>query len=203
MNETSLTLLEKLCLSPGTEVWERLVQLYGPLLRSWLHKYELQDSDVKDVLQEVLLAVSQDISNFEHNGRTGAFRTWLKNILINRIRNFWRARDRRPLLPGNSDLHKRLDQLDDPQSELSQLWNREYDQYVLRELLELAQPQFAPKTWEAFIGSAIQGRPAEDVAQELGLSLNAVFIAKSRVLAKLRQEAAGLVESSYDFFGSS
>jgi RNA polymerase sigma factor (sigma-70 family) len=199
MNDTSLSLLHRLRHAPESESWNRLVDLYTPLIRAWLRKYDVQDSDADDLVQEVLLAVSKDLAKFEHRGQPGDFRGWLKAILVNRLRNFWRARDRRPQARGDSNIDERLTQLDDPASEMSQIWNRQHDQYVLRQLLALAEPHFAPSTWKAFCRVALDGERADVVAQELEISLNAVFVAKSRVLSRLRQEAEGLVESSSGF----
>ena len=199
MHETSLSLLERLRHSPEDESWTRLAGLYTPLIRAWLRRYDVQDSDANDLVQEVLLAVSKDLSKFDHGGHPGAFRGWLRAILVNRLRNFWRSRDRQPQARGDSGIDEKLAQLDDPASELSQVWNRQHDQYVLRQLLALAEPQFAPITWKAFCRVALEGAKPDAVAQELEISLNAVFIAKSRVLSKLRQESHGLVESSSNF----
>jgi RNA polymerase sigma factor (sigma-70 family) len=203
MNETSLSLLTRLRRSPESETWNRLVDLYAPMLRMWLRKYDVQDADADDLLQEVLLAVSEDLGDFEHCGQPGAFRGWLKAILVNRLRNFWRARDRRPWAARDTDIDERLAELDDPTSEMSQIWNRQHDQYVLRQLLALVEPHFAANTWKAFCRVALDGTRADDVAKELGISVNAVFIANSRVLSRLRQEAEGLVESSSGFFAKS
>jgi RNA polymerase sigma-70 factor (ECF subfamily) len=123
--------------------------------------------------------------------------------MVNRLRKFWRARDRRPQARGDSDIHQRLAQLDDPASEMSQTWNRQHDQYVLRQLLALAEPHFAATTWQAFCRVALDGARPDEVAQELEISLNAVCIAKSRALNRLRQESEGLVESSSGFFAKS
>lgn len=203
MQETSLSLLRRLCDSPENEGWNRLAELYTPLICAWLRRYDVQESDAHDLVQEVLLAVSKDLSKFEHHGQPGAFRGWLKAILINRLRKFWRARDRRPQARGDSDIDAKLAQLDDPASELSQIWNREHDQYVLRQLLSLAEPHFEPTTWNAFCRVALEGATADLVAQEIGISRNAVIIAKCRVLNRLRQEAEGLIESSSSFFAKS
>jgi RNA polymerase sigma-70 factor (ECF subfamily) len=199
MDETSLSLLNRLRGSSDSETWDRLFGLYAPLLKAWLRKYDVQDSDADDLVQEVLMAVAKDVMSFDHNGRPGAFRTWLRSILVNRLRNFWRARGRRPQVRGDSDIERRLAQLEDPASEMSQLWNRQHDRHVARQLLALTEPQFAANTWKAFRRVAIDGERPDVVAAELGISLNAVFVAKSRVLSKLRQEAEGLVESSSDF----
>jgi RNA polymerase sigma factor (sigma-70 family) len=203
MHETSLSLLERLRGSTESESWDRLVELYAPLIRAWLRKYDVQDSDANDLVQEVLLAVSKDLGKFEHRGQPGAFRGWLKAILINRLRKFWRARDRRPQARGDSDIDARLVQLDDPASDMSQSWDREHDQYVLRQLMALAEPQFEPKTWKAFRRVALEGAKSDVVAQEMGISRNAVIIAKCRVLSRLRQESEGLIESSSGLFAKS
>jgi len=176
--------------------------MYAPLIRYWLKRYDVQDADANDLVQEVLLAISKDLGKFEHGGQPGAFRAWIKAILLNRLRKFWRTRDRHPKASGDSDLNERLAQLDDPASDISHIWNRQHDQYVLRQLLVLAKPHFAPATWQAFVRVTIEGVPPDQVAKELELSLNAVCIAKSRVLSRLRQEAEGLVESSSSFFAN-
>ena len=203
MEKTSLSLLVRLRCSPESENWNRLVDLYAPLLRAWLRKYDVQDSDADDLAQEVLLAVSKDLGKFEHGGQPGSFRGWLKAILVNRLRKFWRARDRRPQARGDSDIDARLAQLDDPASEMSQIWNRQHDQYVLRQLLALVEPHFTPNTWTAFCRVTLEGADPGVVAEEMGISRNAVIIAKCRVLSRLRQESEGLIESSSGFFANS
>lgn len=160
----------------------------------------MRASDADDLLQEVLMAVAKDLEEFDHNGRTGAFRAWLKAILINRLRNFWRARDRRPQAAGESSVEQKLAELEDPNSELSLVWNREHDEYVLQQLLAMVRPHFAANTWTAFHRVALEGERPRDVASDLNLSLNAVVVAKSRVLSRLRQEADGLVASTSSFF---
>jgi RNA polymerase sigma-70 factor (ECF subfamily) len=124
-------------------------------------------------------------------------------LTVNRLRKHWRARDRRPQARGDSDIDARLAQLDDPSSEMSLIWDREHDQYVLRQLLALAEPHFATTTWTAFCRVALDGAKPDVVAQEMGISRNAVVIAKCRVLSRLRQESEGLVESSSGFFAKS
>jgi RNA polymerase sigma-70 factor (ECF subfamily) len=92
------------------------------------------------------------------------------------------------------DLDSALDQLADPASDLSRLWDREHDEFVLNRLLALIEPEFRPATRQAFRRQVIDGASADIVAAELGLSLNAVLIAKSRVLSRLRRHAEGLVD---------
>jgi RNA polymerase sigma-70 factor (ECF subfamily) len=194
MSPTSVSFLERLRLRPDAAGWEQLVALYTPLIRAWLRRHALQASDIDDVVQDILTVVVRELPGFQHNRQRGAFRSWLRNITVNRLRTFWRSRKYRPVATGDSDFEALLDQLADPASGLSRQWDEEHDRHVLRRLLEMIEPEFTRSTWDAFRQVALEGRAEEAVAAELGMSVNAVFIAKSRVLSRLRQEKAGLVE---------
>lgn len=194
MSATSATLLERLRDRADAAAWQQLVGLYTPLLTGWLRRHALQSADVEDVVQDVLEAVAREVPEFRHNGRTGAFRHWLRTILANRLREFWRARRLRPAATGDSDLAALLDQLEDPTSSLSHLWDQEHDQHVVRRLLARIEPQFAPSTWQAFHRIVLDGARPDTVAAELGMTVNAVFIAKSRVLQRLRAEGRDLLD---------
>lgn len=195
MSETSASLLERLSDQPESADWDRLVTVYTPLIRGWIgHQAALQGHDADDVVQEVLAVLVRKLSDFRREPRTGAFRRWLKSITINCLRDFWKTRRNRSLAHGGDDLAAVLEQLEDPHSGLSQLWDDDYEQFVTRKLLELIRPAFSASTWAAFQGFAMEGRSADDVARELGITVNAVFIAKSRVLTRLRQEGKGLLD---------
>ena len=116
------------------------------------------------------------------------------DILVHRLRNFWRSRQHRPVARGGSDVLEQLDQLADPHSSLSRLWDREHDRHVTRELLRLIQSDFAPNTWQAFRRVVLESAKPDVVAAELGITVNAVFIAKSRILNRLRQVGRGFIE---------
>jgi RNA polymerase sigma-70 factor (ECF subfamily) len=194
MSETSASLLQRLREQPDGDAWRRLVLIYTPLLQQWLFRHGLQASDVDDLIQDVLAVVVRELPGFEHNQRTGAFRCWLRTILANRLRGFWRARQARPQATGDSELGHVLDQLEDSQSGLSQLWDQEHDRHVMAKLLEQIETEVTPTTWQAFRRVVLDGRDEDAVAAELGLSVNAVFIAKSRVLARLRREAQDWID---------
>ncbi len=192
MADTSPSLLERLRRAPRGDDWPRWLALYTPLLTQWLCRFGLQAADADDVVQDVLAAVVRDLPAFEHNQRAGAFRRWLRGILVHRVQEFWRKRSNRARLEGEPA--RELDELQDPGSGLSQLFERQHDQHVLRRLLEMIEPQVTPQTWQAFRRVVLDGQDEEAAAKELGISVNAVFIAKSRVLARLRREAQGLVD---------
>jgi RNA polymerase sigma-70 factor (ECF subfamily) len=191
--ETSLSLLERLAGAPTDDDWRRLLDLYQPLLRAWMTRAGVAAADADDLIQEVLLVVFREVGGFERRGE-GAFRGWLRTILTIRIREHFRARQHRPTATGDSDFLRVLDELESPESALSQLWNREHDEHVAASLLRRVQGDFAPTTWTAFRRHVLEGEQAPGVANELGLSLNSVLLAKSRVLRRVREELAGFIE---------
>jgi RNA polymerase sigma-70 factor (ECF subfamily) len=193
VSETPISLLERLRLSADAASWQRLVALYTPLIAGWLRRQDVQAADLDDLTQEVLGTLVRELPNFRHDLRRGAFRRWLRTICINRLRAFWRSRRPCPVGgdPGREHL---LEQLEDPESDPSRLWDEEHDRHVARRLLELIEPEFEPATWRAFRMLVLEARPTREVAAALGLSANAVRIAKSRVLARFRQEIDGLID---------
>jgi RNA polymerase sigma-70 factor (ECF subfamily) len=194
VSDTSVSLLERLQQRPDADSWRRLVELYTPLLRGWLGRHALQASDADDLVQEVLAVVVRELPHFRHNRRAGAFRSWLRTVLVHRLRAFWQQRQARPQGTGDSAFARMLDELEDPHSGLSRLWDGEHDRHVLRRLLRWVEPDFARNTWQAFRRLALDGADPDAVAAELGMTVNAVCIAKSRVLQRLRQEARGLID---------
>ena len=194
MNETSLSLLDRVCNSTDSKSWDRLVELYVPLMRRWLTTFEVQDADSDDLIQEVLTTLMQELPAFEHNQRTGAFRSWLRKILVYRLQNHWRTRKYEPQGKGSSSLIVRLNQLEDDTSEASRLWNVEHDRHVISQLIQLVRPRIEDKTWEAFRRQMFDGQRADAVAAALDMPLNSVYVARSRVLNALRREARGIVD---------
>ena len=135
MSDTSISLLEQLRKQPDAESWNRLVELYTPLLRTWLRRFDvLLPADVDDLVQDVLLAVSKEMPNFQPGTAPGAFRSWLRTILVNRLRHFWRSRQHRPIVVGGSDFLDQLQKLSDAATPASQHWDREHDREVMSRL---------------------------------------------------------------------
>ena len=194
MTATSDTLLERLRVPADADAWGQLVDLYTPLIRGWLRRDIQLGPDADDLVQEVLCVVVRKLPQFRREPRPGAFRRWLRGITVNCLHELWRARRACPPARGASDFFEVLQQLEDPESGLSRLWDQEHDQHVARQLLARIKPRFEPTTWTAFQRVAMDAVPADQVARELGLSVNAVFIAKSRVLSHLRREGAGLID---------
>jgi len=194
MVETSASLLERLRHQPDAASWERLVGLYTPLLRGWLRRNDVPQVDVDDLVQEVLQVLVRELPKFHYDPTRGCFRGWLRTIVVNRLWMFWRERQSRPLATGDSDLARGLNELEDPHSDLSRQWDREHDAHVARRLLEVIEKDFEAATWQAFRRLVLDGAAAQTVAAEVGISLNAVYLARHRVLRRLREEMRGLTD---------
>lgn len=192
--DTSVSFLDSLQHTSDEEAWGRLVGMYSPLIRGWLKRYGASLDDIEDITQEVLTVVFRRFPEFRREPRTGAFRAWLRTITANCLRDHWRKKNKQPPGIGGSDFGQVVAELQDPESDLSAQWNREHDRHVIQYLLQEVRPAFTDKTWSAFQRFALDGLSADDVSQELGISVNAVFVAKSRVLSRLRQRGLGLID---------
>jgi RNA polymerase sigma-70 factor, ECF subfamily len=193
---TSKSLLAKARDRSDQSAWRRLTELYQPLIQKWVRPHVRQWADAEDLVQEVLTTLVRELPRFDHNDRPGAFRAWLRTITLHRLRAYWEKRDAAPGASGSAELREALEQLADPTSALSRSWDDEHDRYVTRTMLASIRLEFQPATWRAFELQVKGGQPAAEVAEALELSVNAVLIAKSRVLKRLREKASGLV----DFF---
>lgn len=195
MAPTPPSLLYRLCSNPGDRAaWDHFDALYRPLLLYWLQRHGLQSHDCDDLLQEILTVVVREIPAFQYDPQKGRFRDWLRQILVNRLREFWRLRKARPLATGDDGFQERvLEQLEDPGGNLARQWDQEHDYHVVRRFLEVVRRDFAPTTWLAFERMLAGARPSA-VAAELGMSVNAVYLARSSILHRLREEMAGLLE---------
>ncbi len=170
--------------------WDEFVSLYAPLIYRFARRGGLQDADAADVVQDVLRGVSRAIGRLEYDPARGNFRTWLfaatRNALIN-------ARIRRPALGcGGSSAQRRLEDVPAPGDDDEDAWEREYRRQRFLCAAERARVDFEESTWSAFWATAVENRPAREAAETLGLSIGAVYIAKSRVLARLRSVQAEL-----------
>ncbi len=193
MPATSQSLLDRLQKQHDPQAWQRLLRVYEPWLRAWLSRHHLQPADGDDLVQNILTVVSQKLPAFVHNGQPGAFRAWLRTILVNQVRHFLRTQRHRQALAGDALPHE-LEQIEDPQSDARQQWDLEHDQQLVRRVLESLRPDFHPRTWEVFRLLVLENLPAAEVAQRCKIQRNAVYVAKARVLARLRQELKGLMD---------
>lgn len=163
-----------------------MVEIYQPLIEKWLRRFGAPPGELNDLSQTILTVVVKKLPAFEHGGRTGSFRSWIRAITRNCLLKFWRDNKLVPVATGKTSFNESLNQLADDSSELSQQWNREYDEQVLAAVLKQIRNEFQPQTWEAFKRVVVQEESPSDVARAMGISVNSVFIAKSRVLSRVR-----------------
>lgn len=188
--ETPLSLLDRLIDRPDAEAWRRFVGLYTPYLLGWLRRDPGLRDDAEDLVRGVLAVVRRELPRFERR-RTGSFSAWLRAVTVNRLQVLLRSRKAVPAGPGGAEL---LSALADPNSELSRQRDRDHDLYVAHRLLDQATADFEPATVRAFRMLALEGRASAEVASELKLARNAVFLAKSRILRRLRELSEGLID---------
>lgn len=192
MINTSVSLLQRLRADRGDgQPWIELDELYRPFVLGFCLRRDpsLRD-EADDLAQEVMAVVIRKLATFEWQ-QVGSFRAWLRTITWNVLKAHWEARQRRPhLLPDGSALA----QLEDPHSELSRLWDQEHQQHVVQRLLERVTPDFEPITLLAFRRVVLEGLTPAEAAAALGLSDNAVLLAKSRVLKRLREVGEGFLD---------
>src|SRR5262249_51928477 len=193
MKETRQSLLLR-AQTGAEDAWKDLTGLYRPPIIGWRNPQGVPAVDLEDLSQDVLLSVVQHLPTFEHSGQRGAFRSWLRTIVCSRTTDYWRAAGTGAPASGGSGAAAALQQIADPNSDLNRQWDKEHDRYVLGCLLDLVGQEFEPTTVRAFPPLALDGASGAEVAGELGLSVAAVYMAKSRVLQRIRQEAEGLID---------
>jgi RNA polymerase sigma-70 factor (ECF subfamily) len=188
MLTTSASLLARVQHAEDRQAWTRFVQLYTPLIYRWGRHAGLNDADAADLVQEVLLALVKALPRFELNP-AGGFRKWLKTVTLNK----WRDWARRRALP-TSAFAPQVDRSPTVPDHADQLADADYRAYLLGRALDVMRKDFQPATWRACWEVVANGRRAEDVARELGVTTGAVHAARFRVMVRLRQELDGLLD---------
>ena len=177
------------------EAWRRLIHLFGPLVYRWCRGRGLQAADAADVGQDVFRAVAANIGQFRRDRPNDSFRGWLWTVTRNKIADHWRRRQKHPEASGGTDAQMRFaniaaeeptgsDEPADPETPGS----------LYQRALELIQGEFQERTWQAFWHVTVDGRTPADAAAELGMTVNSVYLAKSRVLRRLREELGDLFD---------
>ena len=187
--ETSLSLLQRLR-AQDDEAWRRFVHLYGPLVYSWCKRFGVSNEEAADVLQDVWASVATALERFRRDAQGGTFRGWLWSITRHKLCDRARAR-KGPDAAGGTTAHQLLQSI--PDGEPADESGAESHQ-LLHRALELIRQEFEERTWKAFWRTTVDGVTAADAGAEVGLSANAVYQAKFRVLRRLREEMSGLIE---------
>jgi RNA polymerase sigma-70 factor (ECF subfamily) len=175
--------------------WNRLVALYAPLVFQWCRRWELQEQDVSDIVQEVFQSVVTAIGSFRKEREGDTFRGWLRRITQNKVYDHFRRLGREPGGVGGTDALRRLSQMPVPPTpEESSKADEPAEQQLFHRALDLIRSDFEDRTWQAFWRTAIEDQAPKDVAADLAMSPCAVRVAKCRVLRRLRAELGDLIE---------
>jgi RNA polymerase sigma-70 factor (ECF subfamily) len=166
------------------EAWSQFVALYLPMVFKYLRRRGLQDADAADVAQEVLRSVAAALPGFAYDASRGSFRGWLLTVTRSRAANWGQARRRQPAALTDSALRDRVDQRSADAERRT--WEDDFRESLLALATERVQPGVKPATWQAFWRTSVLHQPAESVAADLGMSLGTLYVARSRVLARLR-----------------
>jgi len=187
MDSTSISLLQRIRRPDDDMSWQRFVNLYTPMIYRWGCDIGLPQTDAADMVQDVFVKILHAMPTFEYD-MNGSFRAWLKTVTVNCGRDFLRRRVTREasLRNGNTATAVAVDHVEF-------ISTSEYNDLLTRRALHCMQSEFEPITWKACWQFVVEGRSAADVAESLGITPNAVYLAKSRVLRRLRSELSGLI----------
>lgn len=183
---TRPSLLVRLRDARDAEAWRLFVELYGPIVYRFARRHRLQDADAADLTQEVLRGVSGSVGRLDYDPRRGSFRGWLFTLAHRKLYDLLARRRRQEQPGGDSATQMLLDET--PARDSEDVWNQEHERQVFAWAAEQVRGQFTETTWRAFWATAVEGRDATAVAEELHLSVGAVYVAKSRVQARLREQ---------------
>ncbi len=188
MDETRTTLLVRLRDGNDQDAWRTFDELYRPLLLGFARSRGLETNDSEDVVQQCLEAVLKQIADYAH---LGSFKNWLRGIVENKICDRFRS-DKREVRADTGLFSRLPDTAETPEEE----WERQWQMAHVRYCAECVRHEVAPSTYRAFVEYALEGRPADEVAADLGLTVNQVYVAKHRVVERMRKIMTELTGSA-------
>lgn len=191
-SRTSATLLAGLLDPSNYRAWEMLFECYKPILTSFAHRCGFQAADVDDVVQETLLAFLVAYRANQYDSARGRFRDWLRGIARNRVLQLLEKRKLGAAQGVGGSQTETWSDIADSGAGTDELWNREWEQFILRECRASAERYFDPKTLQIFDSYAMKGCTPEETAEKFGVTVNAVYVAKSKVLELMRERARDL-----------
>ncbi len=192
---TRLSLLVRLRNSDDTDAWSQFVEIYSPLIFSFARRCGLQDSDAADLVQEVMGEVAKSIKRFEYDPQIGKFRSWLYKIAKRKISRIHKKQARQPIASGQSGAFRMIANQPDSHNEVQEFWDREYQRHLIDWAAENVRPHIKEATWRAFWLTSVEEQSPQEVAEQLGMSVGAVYVAKSRVTKRLAEKIREIDDS--------
>jgi RNA polymerase sigma-70 factor (ECF subfamily) len=191
-SQTRLSLVVRLKNAQDHEAWTEFMAIYEPLILRLMVRQGLQESDARDACQQVLQAVARDISQWKPDGNQASFRRWLSRIARNRAVKFLVKERKTPRAAGGSGAQNLLEGQPDAAVSLEEAYEREFQRQLLLRAADQVRPEFRESTWAAFWETCVESRPIAEVAAELGTSVGNVYVARSRVIARLRKKVEAI-----------
>ena len=185
--DTRPSLLVRLCDPKDDRAWTEFTAIYSPLIYRFACRKGFQDADALDLVQEVLRAVASAVDRWEPDPSKGPFRNWLFRIARNMMLNLVTSQRRHPRGTGSEEIQSLLEARPSPSPADTALFETEYKRQLFRWAAERVSGEFRGTTWAAFWETGVEGKKAQVVAATLGISIGAVYMAKSRVVARIRQ----------------
>lgn len=185
---TRLTLLVRIR-DHDQQAWAEFVEIYSPGVYAYLRRRGLQDADAADVTQDVFRTVARSVDRFQSVPRRGSFRAWLMTVVRSRLSDHFTARRRDVQGSGDSQVQCSLASQPAPTVQ-DELFEQEYRRSVFEWAVRRIRPQFRENTWQAFWRTGVEGQAVRAVAEALGISEGAVYIARCRVFSELRKHVA-------------
>jgi RNA polymerase sigma factor (sigma-70 family) len=170
------------------QAWSEFVEIYAPLVYGYAQKHGLQDADAADLTQDVLRSVARSAGRLQYDPARGSFRGWLFTVVRNELRDWHARRRRHPPGSGDSQVQRRLEEHPSGADDEADLWEQDYQRQLFAWAVEQVRRDFQGSTWQAFWRTAVDGERGKDVAQSLGMTTAAVYLAKRRVMNRLKQE---------------
>ena len=184
---TRPSLLIRIRDAQDAEAWQQFVGLYAPVIYGYLRKRGLQDADAADLTQDALRTVAVSAGRLDYDPQRGKFRGWLFTLVHRKLLDFLASKGRRLQGTGDTGVHLRLAEEPAPPADEESLWNEEYERQLLARAIDAVRGDFHEQTWQAFWLTAMEGKKAKEAAEQLGLSVTAVYMAKSRVTTELKK----------------
>ncbi len=183
---TRASLLVRLRDPHDEAAWTEFIELYAPLIYNYARKQGLQDADAVDLSQEVVSAVAAAVGRLEYDPSRGLFRNWLFKVVSRKLSNWRRAQRHRPQGSGDTATHQLLEQVPAPQQAEAE-WEGQWQRQLFAWACEQVRRDVSDATWQAFWRTAIEDQPGQKVAADLGMTVAAVYRARSRIRARLKE----------------
>ncbi len=183
---TRASLILRLKDTEDAAAWQDFTEIYQPLIYSLARRRGLQEADAYDLTQEVLTRVARSIASWDPDPERGSFRGWLATITRNMVVQFFRKKNRLPQTGDRTEIRELLNNSPGNSNETSD-FDLEHDRQIFAWAAKKIRPQVEPTTWQAFWLTAVKNQPIQETADQLGITRGAIYVARSRVIDRLKK----------------